>query len=409
MKKFIPLTIITALAGLIILALMPGCDELITKENYYYDTLRIDGTNYEADTTCGLCHNDKTDSITIASRQWAFSGHSTGNLTDYDYLGENTAECGPECHTNEGYVQYLADSTNEAIYFPTEIGCFACHSPHENRDFSLRDQSDLCIQCHQQSIDPPLSGLPNISISNNWGPHFSTEYGMLLGNGGYEFDFFTYNSSSHATMGAGGCQTCHMDMANGFTLGGHSLNIAYNSEQLTVACNVSGCHIGDPVEDFINYNPLQSDLTDSLAILKDSLVAAGLLTISDVPVAQTLSGDSLVSDSAGALFNYLFVSGDSSSGIHNLLYAHDLVNSSLNFLSDRFTLTVTNASTDSGTVTLDPAGGIYIRGTTVEVTADPNAGYTFDSWGGDLFGTDNPASILMDSDKTITVNYTAMK
>jgi uncharacterized repeat protein (TIGR02543 family) len=200
-----------------------------------------------------------------------------------------------------------------------------------------------------------------------------------------------------------------MDKANGFTLGGHSLNIAYDSEQLTVACNISGCHIADPIEDFIGYDPLQSDLADSLAVLKDSLVAAGLLTISDVPVAQTLSGDSLVSDSAGALFNYLFVSGDSSSGIHNLLYAHDLVNSSLDFLSDRFTLTVTNASTDSGTVTLDPAGGIYIRGTTVEVTADPNAGYTFDSWGGDLFGSDNPASILMDSDKTITVNYTALK
>jgi len=409
MKKFIPLTIIVTLAGLIILAFIPGCDELITKENYYYDTLRIDGTIHEADTACGICHNDRTDSITIASRQWQFSGHNTGNLTDYDYLGENTAACGPECHTKEGYVQYLADSTAEAVHFPTEIGCFACHSPHENRDFSLRDESDLCIQCHQQTIDPPSGGLTNIAVSENWGPHFSTEYGMLLGNGGYEFDFFSYGSSNHTTMGADGCRTCHMDTANGFTLGGHSLNIAYNSEQLTEACNVSGCHNAAPVEDFITYNPLQSALADSLAILKDSLVASGLLTMSDIPVARTLSGDSLVSDSAGALFNYLFVSGDSSHGIHNLTYARDLVNTSLSFLSDRFTLTVTNASTDSGTVTLDPTGGSYIRGTTVEVTATPNSGYAFDFWSGDLTGAENPASILMDSDKTITVNYTVAK
>ncbi|MCP4705916.1 MAG: hypothetical protein GY865_15055, partial [candidate division Zixibacteria bacterium] len=138
MKKLFPLVVITAMAGLIILALLPGCDELVTNDNYYYDTLRIDGTIHEADTTCGICHNDKTDSITIAKRQWEFSAHSTGNLTDYDFLGENTAVCGPECHTKEGYVQYLADLTTGTVYFPTEIGCFACHSPHENKNFSLR-------------------------------------------------------------------------------------------------------------------------------------------------------------------------------------------------------------------------------------------------------------------------------
>lgn len=402
MKNFIPLLIITALAGLIILAVLPGCDELVTKENY--DTITVDGTTYVTDTTCARCHNDETDSVTIALRQWEFSGHATGNLTDYDYLGENTAECGPECHTNEGYVQYLADSTTAINYFPTEIGCFACHSPHENRNFSLRDQSDLCIQCHQQIIDPPDPGLASIVITENWGPHFSTEYGMLSGSGGYEDILLPYGSSNHAGLGTGGCQKCHMDMADGFTLGGHSLNISYNSEQLTAGCNIANCHNADPVENFVGYDPLQADLADSLAVLKDSLVAAGLLTAFDIPIAQTLTGSSLASNLAGALFNYLFVSGDSSQGVHNLPYARDLVNSSLAFLSERYALIIFNDDL-AGTVTLDKYGSPYIVGTEIELTAIPNAGYVFDSWSGDITSTDNPISITMNSDKTITANY----
>ncbi len=410
MKKLFPLIMITALSVLIILALFPGCDELVTNETYFYDTLRIDGTIYETDTTCAICHNDDTDSITIASRQWAFSGHGTGNLSDYDYLGKNTAVCGPQCHTKEGYIQYLADSTIATVYFPTEIGCIACHSPHENKDFSLRDQTNLCVHCHNQVILPPTEALANISISDNWGPHFSTEYGMILGVGGYEYSFAApYNFSYHRNMGASGCITCHMDSANVFTLGGHSLNVVYNSEQLTASCNIAQCHIADPIDDIYTHNVLQAELADSLAVLKDSLIAANLLTVFDIPVVRSISGDSLVTDSAGALFNYLFVSGDSSHGIHNLPYAFDLVNSSLTFLSDRLTLTVPNAVSDSGTVTLNPTGGSYLRGSSVEVTADPAAGYTFDTWSGDTVSTDNPIIIKMDSDITIEANYTALK
>lgn len=407
MKKFYPLIIITILASLIILTLMPGCDELVTKENYYYDTIRIFDTTYVADTTCGICHNDNTDSITIASRQWQFSGHAAGNLINYEYLGENTNECGPECHTSEGYVQYLADSTTGTIYFPTEIGCFGCHSPHQNRDFSLNDSTDMCIHCHQQTIDPPSPGLTNVFISKNWGPHFSTESGMLLGTGGYEFaSYGTYANSQHAAKAS--CQMCHMDSSNVFTLGGHSLNISYNSQQLTKACNIAGCHEVDNVDNIYSHNILQDTLAYKLTELEDSLISIGLLNgITYIPDTLTLIKGSYTSDWAGVLFNYLFVSGDSSSGVHNLLYARDLVNSSLDFINDRYSLTVSNPSTDSGTVAIDPATGPYIKGTIVEVTATPNAGYNFVTWIGDTTSTDNPIIIIIEADKTITVNFEA--
>ena len=58
-----------------------------------------------------------------------------------------------------------------------------------------------------------------------------------------------------------------------------------------------------------------------------------------------------------------------------------------------------------GSVVLDPPGGIYDAGTVVTLTATPNSGYQFDGWSGDLSGTTNPATITMDTDKSITTNF----
>ena len=63
----------------------------------------------------------------------------------------------------------------------------------------------------------------------------------------------------------------------------------------------------------------------------------------------------------------------------------------------------TNAT--NGWITLNPPGGIYTSGMVVTVTATGNLGYGFSSWGGDLAGSPtNPATILMDTNKTISAN-----
>ena len=67
-----------------------------------------------------------------------------------------------------------------------------------------------------------------------------------------------------------------------------------------------------------------------------------------------------------------------------------------------YTLTIISAD---GSVTLDPAGGSYFSGTEVMLTAVAASGYTFSSWSGGLTGSDNPATITMDGDKTVTANY----
>jgi hypothetical protein len=67
--------------------------------------------------------------------------------------------------------------------------------------------------------------------------------------------------------------------------------------------------------------------------------------------------------------------------------------------------TVTVQPTTGGSVTLSPSGGVYAAGTSVTVTAVPASGYRFGSWGGSLSGTQNPTTLLVDSNETISATF----
>ncbi|MGH7492779.1 MAG: InlB B-repeat-containing protein [bacterium] len=61
----------------------------------------------------------------------------------------------------------------------------------------------------------------------------------------------------------------------------------------------------------------------------------------------------------------------------------------------------------TGTVALNPDGGNYASGTEVTLTATPAAGFQFSGWSGDLSGSDNPETIVMDSHKDVTAIFTS--
>ena len=61
----------------------------------------------------------------------------------------------------------------------------------------------------------------------------------------------------------------------------------------------------------------------------------------------------------------------------------------------------------NGMVTLDPAGGVYEEGAIVELTAVPDSeDWRFKEWSGDLTGSNNPETIIMDGDKDVTATFT---
>jgi len=67
--------------------------------------------------------------------------------------------------------------------------------------------------------------------------------------------------------------------------------------------------------------------------------------------------------------------------------------------------TLTTNTVGQGSITLNPPGGTYDVGTVVTVTADPDTGWQFDNWSGDLSGSTNPTTITMDADKSVTANF----
>ncbi len=74
--------------------------------------------------------------------------------------------------------------------------------------------------------------------------------------------------------------------------------------------------------------------------------------------------------------------------------------------SPQYTLTVNTAG--SGSVALNPSGGVYDAGTVVALTAMPEAGFQFSGWSGDLTGFNNPETITMNANKNVTANFTAI-
>jgi regulation of enolase protein 1 (concanavalin A-like superfamily) len=64
----------------------------------------------------------------------------------------------------------------------------------------------------------------------------------------------------------------------------------------------------------------------------------------------------------------------------------------------------TNVS-GNGSVTLSPANGPYPDGSTVSVTAVADAGWVFSGWSGDLVGSVNPESLVVDSSKSVTAIF----
>jgi uncharacterized repeat protein (TIGR02543 family) len=66
-------------------------------------------------------------------------------------------------------------------------------------------------------------------------------------------------------------------------------------------------------------------------------------------------------------------------------------------------VTSTPGSLDCGSV----CSGRFLTGTPVTLTATPDAGWTFAGWSGDLTGSTNPDTVVMDADRTVTVTFAA--
>jgi hypothetical protein len=75
------------------------------------------------------------------------------------------------------------------------------------------------------------------------------------------------------------------------------------------------------------------------------------------------------------------------------------------YRSETGTNTLTISAGTGGTTNPAPGTHTYTTDSTVTVTALPNTHYKFNNWTGNASGSQNPISILMDRDKSITANF----
>ena len=55
--------------------------------------------------------------------------------------------------------------------------------------------------------------------------------------------------------------------------------------------------------------------------------------------------------------------------------------------------------------TVEPSEGTFLEGSEVTLTANPDNDFHFEKWSGDVTGTENPLTFIMDSDKEITAHF----
>ena len=73
-----------------------------------------------------------------------------------------------------------------------------------------------------------------------------------------------------------------------------------------------------------------------------------------------------------------------------------------------YILSTSVSPSGSGSISLNPSGGVYDEGTSVTLTAQAASGYVFDHWNGDASDTSPTKTITMNSDKSVTAYFRAI-
>jgi hypothetical protein len=342
MKK----TIYLMMAGILMVFLaFGGCERKVVIEHSELDDAA----------SCFTCHGDNDLALVQANGQWERSQHASGDNLDRNRNSNSYYASCEQCHSSEGFIAQVTGVEYEGDHF-SAIGCFTCHAPHTNGNLSLRvddaimlmngavfdrGKANLCASCHQSRRDVTTTVVDGVVLSEHWGPHHSNQSDMLIGENSYEYSSYTYTMSPHSNVATDGCVNCHMTGSIGYYVGGHTMNMHdEDSEYENLAgCNASACHNGAideldilAADDFDNDGEIEGIQTEITGLL-DSLVvlleASGMVhdghPVEDVEVS--------LADSAGAVYNWLFVKEDRSLGVHNTDYAVGLLQSSIGYMA----------------------------------------------------------------------------
>jgi hypothetical protein len=308
---------------------------------------------------CGQCHGAASHHIKTA--EWDNSMHA---VTTRDPSGAGREGC-VGCHTGSGFMQRMAGAAiTNTDFMP--INCQTCHDPHGQTTpgtnahlvrnltpVTLADGTQitdggtgmLCMNCHQSRQNAAVYASTTAG-SSHFGPHHGPQADMLAGANGYTYGH-TIPSSAHGSVVKDACVTCHMQTvaptdAGFLNVGGHTFKPGWtdpttnNKVQLVAACQ--GCHGPDVTSfDFQLFDYNDDGNIDGVQTEVQSLMDQ--LSAMLPPVGQVKSALNIdatwTQPQLEAAYNWLFVSGDGSKGVHNTAYAVGLLKASINDLKNQ--------------------------------------------------------------------------
>ncbi|HOX24150.1 MAG TPA: multiheme c-type cytochrome [Candidatus Krumholzibacteria bacterium] len=324
--------------------------------------------------SCYPCHGTQFEGPSgDFATGYATSGHANPEFADdlvafSDEFGGGSCSV---CHTSEGFIRANdpAFATYEFGELVSFIGCVTCHDPHMGaesggNEAQLRnltaepvqytfpyDPDDpevpemdgygpgqLCAQCHHARRNT-TSVLGQIDNGNaHFGPHGSPQMDMFIGAGCYEIPGYTYDREAMHQGYEKGCVSCHMLRET--TLHGeenvpHAFhNFRPSNQSSNTGPNCAGCHEDPPAGDdeFFDFGSGQTEvvaLMDELSVLFGYADHEGFLAGLD---EDNLTWERWQREAAYAL---IFVYNDGSMGVHNPVYAKDLLENAIAYYNDK--------------------------------------------------------------------------
>lgn len=292
---------------------------------------------------CNNCHG-------TTHAEWAASLH--GSIMDTlggvaPFIAEWGSSSCNYCHTAEGYL-YKWDPTyaNMPPNFSTGIAnmitCGVCHDPHAKHDtLNLRAMVPIqfvypagytvsnwgmglmCGNCHRDRRDSTqiVSMLNN--GSTHFGPHESPQSNMLRGYGAWSIPGQTYTHPNTHDGVQQACVHCHVPIG---TQQPHPDSTGHTFLPKTFTCT---CHNVTPDFDYVG--PLGgkqavADLMDTL----ETIIVQGNPNLGGSIDSVGVPGKGTVKDRTAA-WAFFFVERDGSEGVHNIAYAKEILQNSINY------------------------------------------------------------------------------
>lgn len=181
-------------------------------------------------------------------------------------------------------------------------------------------EANTCIWCHRSRKDVTNYITSSNNVSAYWGPHEGPQADVYSAKGGYHYANKTYGTSTHQSKLT--CTDCHMPpVASNQGVPNHSFYA-----QISVCQN---CHADAGSFDVIGG---ETAVKSALTQVQTALLGKGWITNPNGPVgANTWATDTptstsgLTADQAGALYNYMLVARGGAFGVHNPVYAKELL------------------------------------------------------------------------------------